>query len=167
VTTKLRAQRAPLHSYAEDDGSCAHDAPEPGLSFGSRALSVEPAGVDPERAPKPAKRSDLISLEQRTTARIRTMHQSRPLFREPGSVSGAGGSRTRRRLTDSNRPIVREGNSLPPNGRRECYFDRNPSQRNELLGRWARLRDQRPKQALPQLIVVRECSVGSGEGPSA
>jgi hypothetical protein len=44
-----RSGRTP--SSAEDDGSRAHDAPEPGISFKSRALAVEPAGVDPERQP--------------------------------------------------------------------------------------------------------------------
>jgi hypothetical protein len=42
------AERSEPHpARAKDDGSSAEDAPEPGLSIESRALPVEPAGVEP------------------------------------------------------------------------------------------------------------------------
>jgi hypothetical protein len=41
-----RQSRAHARPSADDDSS-AHDAPEPGISFESRALAVEPAGVEP------------------------------------------------------------------------------------------------------------------------
>ncbi len=43
-----RSERTP--SSAEDDDSSAQDASEPGLSDESRALAVEPAGVEPVAA---------------------------------------------------------------------------------------------------------------------
>jgi hypothetical protein len=44
-------EQSELHpARAKDDGSSARDAPEPGPSDESRALAVEPAGVEPVAA---------------------------------------------------------------------------------------------------------------------
>jgi hypothetical protein len=46
--SSTRIERSELRARgAEDDGSSAGNAPEPGVSFESRALAVEPAGVEP------------------------------------------------------------------------------------------------------------------------
>jgi hypothetical protein len=57
--------------------------------------SKEPAGVDPERARKPTERSELRApgAEDDGVERPRCT-RARRLFREPGSSSGAGGSRS-------------------------------------------------------------------------
>jgi hypothetical protein len=45
------AERSELDiARAKNDGSSSHAAPEPGLSFESRAPSMEPAGVEPVAA---------------------------------------------------------------------------------------------------------------------
>jgi hypothetical protein len=49
-TLTVTSAHAAHPARAADDGSRAEDAPEPGVSFESRALAVEPAGVEPVAA---------------------------------------------------------------------------------------------------------------------
>jgi hypothetical protein len=98
----------------------------------------------------------------------RAKETARRLIREPGSASGAGGSRTRRLQPDLNRPIVFQGNSLQLKAQRHCYPACYPSQqRDELLDRQARLADQRDQPgrrdfgARPGQIYPRSIRCGS------
>jgi hypothetical protein len=130
--TPLGAAGSPLSFLLPFEGYITGDRVEPREP--QSPASVSRAGlwqwsrrqsIGSTRHPDRAKRAPDAPSGGRRLERDRCT-RARPLFREPGSVSGAGGSRTRRRQAGSDRPIAFQQKSLQPKGPRDCYPGCNP-----------------------------------------